>query len=520
MAVSRGLCKDMIKAYKSHFQDARKHHTQDINSARTVSQPFLVVNISCPSGSYDVNVEPSKDDVLFSDKENLTRLWDGLLRKFYHGKFRSSSPEDDDQKAPVDDSPQPGPAKRGLDQRLSVHQPSPTSQQRPVEDILPEQQLLSSPTPVKISPSQAETENPWNIAKARNTAVDINARHAPSQTPRLQTISPQRHHRLQANRSVTPDGRDFNSPIRRGRPPLQATKRMPKPKSRVRQPPDLDDDDLVPVSPRETPRDTRQSGIDTWLGGYGSPSKKATDQCPRGMTRKTNFRDPTPGFPNRQSPSPQLHDQLNNDNPVGDSEDQWREKKLMHNMRFGQPVHFPHAAKMGLPLSSQLPSPSPSPSPHKDFLDRRGPRRHHVDLTEGSPNAATPELAWSAQPRRDASNVSQSRSLSTGGSPPLESITPESAVHFLNAVLADGDLQKLSSHTDPAIHCVDTYDWTGQGFKDACETSQVSDILQKWKERLLDLMVQKFDQIDRDDAGYESLINDDAMVILLQRNQQ
>ncbi|KAI1310413.1 hypothetical protein F5Y03DRAFT_403406 [Xylaria venustula] len=57
MNTSRGVAKRLLKIYLEHLR-----------RSTVVSDYFIRLNICCPPGSYDANVEPSKDDVLFSDE--------------------------------------------------------------------------------------------------------------------------------------------------------------------------------------------------------------------------------------------------------------------------------------------------------------------------------------------------------------------------------------------------------------------------------------------------------------------
>ncbi|KAI0016062.1 hypothetical protein F4780DRAFT_711149 [Xylariomycetidae sp. FL0641] len=57
----RGTNKKLLDIYKEHLQ----------RSPSNPSDAFIRLNIICPPGSYDANVEPSKDDVLFSDENTV-----------------------------------------------------------------------------------------------------------------------------------------------------------------------------------------------------------------------------------------------------------------------------------------------------------------------------------------------------------------------------------------------------------------------------------------------------------------
>jgi hypothetical protein len=61
VSTARGALKEVAAIFKSAL---KKHDAKFEN----IKDPILVLNIVCPPRSYDPNVEPLKDDVLFSDK--------------------------------------------------------------------------------------------------------------------------------------------------------------------------------------------------------------------------------------------------------------------------------------------------------------------------------------------------------------------------------------------------------------------------------------------------------------------
>ena len=71
----------MVKLYKSFLKSLNTETT-----SANIIDPFLCLNIACPPGTYDVNVEPAKDDVLFAKpdlilqlaKEHFTRIYGEL----------------------------------------------------------------------------------------------------------------------------------------------------------------------------------------------------------------------------------------------------------------------------------------------------------------------------------------------------------------------------------------------------------------------------------------------------------
>ena len=79
LSVFKGVAKDLVKLFKSYIRSASYHG----EGQRVPVDPFLCLHIYCPPGSYDVNIEPSKDDVLFGDTSALLLLVEGLFRDTY-----------------------------------------------------------------------------------------------------------------------------------------------------------------------------------------------------------------------------------------------------------------------------------------------------------------------------------------------------------------------------------------------------------------------------------------------------
>jgi DNA mismatch repair protein MutL len=79
VSCARGTFKKIISSFKSHIRAT-------MLSARSISDvksPFIRLNIICPEGSYDPNVEPAKDNVLFEDEHLLLTAVDSLLESVY-----------------------------------------------------------------------------------------------------------------------------------------------------------------------------------------------------------------------------------------------------------------------------------------------------------------------------------------------------------------------------------------------------------------------------------------------------
>lgn len=79
VSISKGLPRDIVKSFKSHL---RSLGTRE-GSEATFSGTFFCLHIYCPEGSYDVNIEPSKDEVLFENPRAMLSLADALFSDVY-----------------------------------------------------------------------------------------------------------------------------------------------------------------------------------------------------------------------------------------------------------------------------------------------------------------------------------------------------------------------------------------------------------------------------------------------------
>jgi len=71
--------KEMVKLYKKHLEAALSR----ANLPSPMPRPFLYMQVTCPTGTYDVNIEPAKDEVLFLKPEKLLSLAEELFLKAY-----------------------------------------------------------------------------------------------------------------------------------------------------------------------------------------------------------------------------------------------------------------------------------------------------------------------------------------------------------------------------------------------------------------------------------------------------
>ncbi|KAK0285778.1 hypothetical protein LTR35_005118 [Friedmanniomyces endolithicus] len=76
VSAARGTLKQLVKI----FRDALKKSNASFGG---VKEPFMYLSIICPSASYDPNVEPAKDDVLFADADIVIELAKQLFAGIY-----------------------------------------------------------------------------------------------------------------------------------------------------------------------------------------------------------------------------------------------------------------------------------------------------------------------------------------------------------------------------------------------------------------------------------------------------
>ncbi len=79
--------KEVISIYKPYLRSANSSEDDS-----KITDPFLCMNIACPRRSYDVNVEPAKDDLLFTNAELLICLAEKCFEIVY-GKLKKSLPQ-------------------------------------------------------------------------------------------------------------------------------------------------------------------------------------------------------------------------------------------------------------------------------------------------------------------------------------------------------------------------------------------------------------------------------------------
>ena len=84
VSTDRDVLKDLQKLYKKYLRNNLPDH--DVS----ISKPFLSLRLSCPSESYDINIEPAKDRVMFYDEKIIYNLFEEMMKSTY-GELRNTA---------------------------------------------------------------------------------------------------------------------------------------------------------------------------------------------------------------------------------------------------------------------------------------------------------------------------------------------------------------------------------------------------------------------------------------------
>ncbi|KAK5467908.1 hypothetical protein LTS15_000881 [Exophiala xenobiotica] len=143
VSTERGTLKEIAKTYK--------HHLQRIFSANgtSISRPFIYMQIRCPPESYDVNVEPAKDEVLFFRPDLLMSLVETLFEKAYGDASRIEEEMGRMEEPAI---------------TISSHQNMYTADLDDVEESAGQEQKAPSPEPANSEEHVGMLRNPFTIA--------------------------------------------------------------------------------------------------------------------------------------------------------------------------------------------------------------------------------------------------------------------------------------------------------------------------------------------------------------------
>ncbi|KAL5121332.1 hypothetical protein ACEQ8H_000800 [Pleosporales sp. CAS-2024a] len=176
---SRGTVKQIVTAYKEYLRKSSP-------SLAIVKDPFLYMNIICLPGSYDPNIEPAKDDVMFDDASTVLNVVEMLLKSYYPvglqnsptsaQQYAESDIDDSRSNPPVPDSEHVEPSV-GINEELVPHH---TSEPRWRFNMygIDEDDLehLQDQPPIVIEEENcraADVSNPWTIARMNSTIKPV-----------------------------------------------------------------------------------------------------------------------------------------------------------------------------------------------------------------------------------------------------------------------------------------------------------------------------------------------------------
>jgi hypothetical protein len=135
--------KEIAKSYKRHLQRISS------TDGTSISRPFIYMQIRCPPESYDVNVEPAKDEVLFFRPDLLMSLVESLFQKAY-GDVSRIEEEIGGMEEPAI--------------TISSHQNMYTADLDDVEESIGQEQKAPTPKPADSEEHVGMLKNPFTIA--------------------------------------------------------------------------------------------------------------------------------------------------------------------------------------------------------------------------------------------------------------------------------------------------------------------------------------------------------------------
>lgn len=135
LAIGRGITRDITKLYRNYLRSV----SSDGEESASVNDPFLCLQIQCLPGSYDVNIEPAKDDVLFEDPQRILSLVEGLFRDMY-GDIAGSTVRKQSSKGK-----ERAPDNNGFELLMARKSPVPSASQGPAMGDDPEPSIIPSP---------------------------------------------------------------------------------------------------------------------------------------------------------------------------------------------------------------------------------------------------------------------------------------------------------------------------------------------------------------------------------------
>ncbi|RDW81631.1 putative DNA mismatch repair protein [Aspergillus mulundensis] len=192
LSSGRGVTQVIVKLYKTYLRSVASRD----GLSPPITDPFLCIHILCPEGTYDVNVEPAKDDVLFEDQHAVLSLVEGLLRDIY-----GDQPDAHADSEPTEQEREP-PCRNGFEALLSARPnqstfstpTSATNQDRgfmSARSIVPAEPRLSPPEPHgHARRADRASFSRFNNSRVSNALPGVDAQGQRRPVPYKETHSP------------------------------------------------------------------------------------------------------------------------------------------------------------------------------------------------------------------------------------------------------------------------------------------------------------------------------------------
>lgn len=141
LSSQNGVGQVIAKTFKGYIRAA----VSKTETSTKVTDPFCCLQLKCPKGAYDVNIEPGKDDVLFGDRDFVISFFERLFTEYY-------GPLADGQKAGPAQKKAVSPSKQHGESQFELL----LARRRPEEPFLQDQH--ANQVPLNSTPANSVSE--------------------------------------------------------------------------------------------------------------------------------------------------------------------------------------------------------------------------------------------------------------------------------------------------------------------------------------------------------------------------
>ncbi|KAL7810534.1 hypothetical protein V8C44DRAFT_117465 [Trichoderma aethiopicum] len=167
---TRGLGKKITSILKAALNRVAGSGEAHVN----IPTPFMQLNIRCPPYSYDANVSPLKDDILFANENNIVACFEGICQRIYPQKsiedpFSTEKQHRQDARAFTRDTQAPA-YSLSSSHFLRTTEPSTVHHATTNKDQASDRQNTSSPSAPEPSAQNAKSVTKMRTSKIVNMA--------------------------------------------------------------------------------------------------------------------------------------------------------------------------------------------------------------------------------------------------------------------------------------------------------------------------------------------------------------